>query len=75
MLDGLRLRLRLEYVAVDSIGMRRIIMASVILLRFLIVQVLAIFHYYAGIFGSEILAIRSRLLVLARAAPPHLPLL
>ena len=66
--------MRLEYVAVDPIGMRRIIMARVILLRFFIVEVLAIFHYYAGIFGSKILAIRC-LLILARTAPPHLPLL
>ena len=64
----------LEYVAVDTIGMRRIIMARVILLRFLIVQVLAIIHYYAGIFSSEIFTIRC-ILILARAAPPHLPLL
>jgi hypothetical protein len=73
MLDRLRLCLCLEYIAVDPVGMRRIIMACPILLRFLIVQVLAIFHNYAGIFSSKILTIRG-IPILPRAAPPHLPL-
>ena len=74
MLDRLRLCLCLEYITVHPICMRRIIMARRILQRFLIVQVLAIFHYDAGIFSSKILTIRG-IIILSRAAPPLLPLL
>ena len=55
-------------------GVRRIILARLILLCVLIVQVLAIFHYNAGILSCEILTIRC-ILILARAASAHLPLL
>ena len=50
-------------------------MARLILLRFVIVEVLAVFHDDTGIFCSEILPVMCSLPLLARAAPPHLPLL